>query len=295
MTHATSRHERIETRHDGHSPDALRWATDAHYEDAVRYDRTYRLRRHDVAFYREMAEEHGSPVLELGVGTGRVAIDLARHGHEVVGVDRMAPMLARLRARLARERAEVRARVTVVRGDIRTFSVPATSSRKRRETRRFPLVIAPFNVFMHLYERRDVERALARVRAHLAPRGAFVLDVRMPDVRSFLREPTRAYRCPRIVDREGTLYDTAEIFQYDAASQVQMITSTYREVAEPHRTFVRPLAHRQFFPRELEALFHYNGFTIEHTWGDFERGPVHLDCESQVLLARARRPRERSR
>ena len=59
---------------EGHSPDALRWATDAHYEDAERYDRTYRLRRHDVAFYREMAAEHGGPVLELGVGTGRVAI-----------------------------------------------------------------------------------------------------------------------------------------------------------------------------------------------------------------------------
>ena len=75
----------------GHSRDALRWATDAHYEDAERYDRTYRLRRHDVAFYREMAGEHGSPVLELGVGTGRVALAIAREEHAPLTTEQPRP------------------------------------------------------------------------------------------------------------------------------------------------------------------------------------------------------------
>lgn len=269
---------------EGHSPDALRWATDAHYEDAERYDRTYQRRRHDVAFYREMAAEHGGPVLELGVGTGRVALAIARDGHEVVGVERMPTMLERLRARLRKEPAAVRDRITLVRGDIRKFAIPARSG-----PRRFPLVIAPFNVLMHLYSRDDLEKMLACVRAHLRPRGVFVLDVRMPDIRSFTRDPMRPYRCPRLRDRDGTLYDTAELFQYDAGTQVQMITSTYREVAEPHRTFVRPLAHRQFFPQELELLLHYNGLEIRERWGDFERGAMDVDCESQVLVTGLRR------
>ena len=262
----------------GHSRDALRWATDAHYEDAERYDRTYRMRRHDVAFYREMAGEHGSPVLELGVGTGRIALALARDGHELVGIERMQPMLAKLRTRLAKEPADVRERVELVRGDIRSF----------RLSRRFPLVIAPFNVLMHLYARDELERMLASVRAHLAPRGVFVLDVRMPDLRSFTRDPERAFKCPTLRDpHDGSLWDTAEIFQYDAQTQVQMITSTFREVAPPHRAYVKPLAHRQFFPQELELLLHYNGFAIRDRWGDFERGPQHVDCESQILVARA--------
>lgn len=261
---------------DGHSREALRWATDAHYEDGERYDRTYRLRRHDVAFYREMAGEHGSPVLELGVGTGRVALALARDGHRVVGLERMPPMLAKLRARLAREAADVRARIELVRGDIRRF----------RLGRRFPLVIAPFNVLMHLYARAELERMLACVREHLAPRGVFVLDVRMPDLRSFTRDPERAFKCPTLRDPiDGSLWATAELFQYDATTQVQMITSTFREVAPPHRAYVKPLAHRQFFPQELELLLHYNGFTIRDRWGDFERGPQHVDCESQILVA----------
>ena len=286
-------------RQEGHSPDALRWATDAHYEDAERYDRTYRLRRHDVAFYREMAAEHGGPVLELGVGTGRVALALARDGHEVVGLERMAPMLAKLRARLTKEPDAVRARVRLVRGDLRGFRIPpaatrgAASARTQRatpSTQRFPLVIAPFNVLMHLYRREELERMLASVRAHLAPRGVFVLDVRMPDVRSFTRDPERAFKCPPLKDpHDGSVWDTAELFQYDALTQVQMITSTYREVAEPHRVYVKPLAHRQFFPQELELLLHYNGFAIRDRWGDFERGPVHVDCETQIIVARVRR------
>jgi SAM-dependent methyltransferase len=274
----------MSTRH-GHSPDALRWATDAHYEDAERYDRTYRLRRHDVAFYREMAAEHGGPVLELGIGTGRVALAIARDGHEVVGIERMAPMLARLRARLATEPLAVRERIELVRGDIRRF---------RLEPRRFPLVIAPFNVMMHLYRRQELESMLASVRAHLAPRGVFVLDVRMPDLRSFTRDPGRAFKCPPLKDpSDGSAWDTAEQFQYDALTQVQMITSTFREASPPAglppRAYVKPLAHRQFFPQELELLLHYNGFSIRDRWGDFERGPIHVDCETQILVATARK------
>lgn len=268
-------------RREGHSPDALRWATEAHYVDAARYDRTYRLRRHDVAFYREMAAEHGAPVLELGVGTGRIALALAREGRAVVGLERMDTMLERLSERLSRERAAVRANVELVRADARRFALG----------RRFPLVIAPFNVLMHLYTREDLERTLACVRAHLAPRGVFVFDVRMPDIRSFVRDPTHAYRCPTLKDADGRTWQTAELFQYDALTQVQMITSTYRSHDDPPRVFVRPLAHRQFFPQELELLLHYNGFSILERWGDFERGPVDVDCETQIVVARTRRRR----
>lgn len=266
-------------RREGHSPDALRWATDAHYVDAVRYDRTYRLRRHDVAFYCEMAAEHGAPVLELGVGTGRVALALARKGYSVVGLERMDTMLERFRDRLDRERASVRDKVELVRADMRRYALG----------RRFPLIIAPFNVLMHLYTREDLKRALACVRSHLTPRGVLVLDVRMPDIRSFVRDPSHAYRCPPLKDADGRVWETAELFQYDALTQVQMITSTYRSRDDPPRVYVRPLAHRQFFPQELALLLHYNGFTILDRWGDFDRGPIDVESETQIVVARARR------
>ena len=66
----------------------------AHYEDAVYYDLAYRRRRADVRLYRELAQEHPGPVLELGVGTGRVALALAKDGVELVGVEPVQAMLA---------------------------------------------------------------------------------------------------------------------------------------------------------------------------------------------------------
>src|SRR5262245_14653790 len=112
-----------------------------HYVDAALYDYEYRRRRADVTFYRQIARERlGSQgqgyLLELGAGTGRVTLPLARDGHHVVALDQSSTMLARLRARLASERPAVRPRVSVVEGDLRSFRV----------RRRFPLVIAAFNV-----------------------------------------------------------------------------------------------------------------------------------------------------
>src|SRR6185503_495314 len=58
-----------------------------HYADAALYDYEYRRRRADVTFYRELAKQRGGPILDLGAGSGRVTIALARDGHEVVAVD----------------------------------------------------------------------------------------------------------------------------------------------------------------------------------------------------------------
>jgi hypothetical protein len=158
-----------------------------------------------------------------------------------------------------------------------------------RLRRRFPLVIAPFNVLMHLYTRRDLERGLASCRIHLAPRGRLAFDVLMPDLRALIRDPDRYYRGRPIRDPSSRRrYAYSEAFEYDVVQQTQMVTSAFRSLDDPRDTFVRPLAHRQFFPAELEALLHYNGFAIEARYGDFARGPLDAWSESQVIVARAR-------
>lgn len=260
---------------------ALEAGTEGHYVDGALYDHAYRTRRADQRFYVALAQDkEAHSILELGVGTGRVAIALAKDGREVVGVDRMPPMLDRLRDRLARESRAVRARVTLKLGDLRSVRVK----------RRFPLVIAPFNVFMHLYERVDVERALATCRVHLAPRGLLAFDVLLPNTRGLVRDPDRFYKGSTVMDPTSRRrYAYSEAFEYDALAQTQMVTSAFKDVADPRLTFVRPLAHRQFFPAELEALLHYNGWKIEARYGDFVRTPLDAWSESQVILARPRR------
>jgi SAM-dependent methyltransferase len=260
----------------------LRAGTDAHYRDARYYDHFYRRRKEDVRFYVDLAERVGGPVLELGVGTGRVALAIARAGIPVVGVDRMAPMLARAAERLDREPKAVRARVELRKGDLLRL----------RLARRFPLVISPFNVFMHLYTRRDVEQALATVRHHLRPRGRFAFDVLMPEASDLARNPAKVYRGGQVTDpTTKRRYHYGENFQYDPVRQVQLITMAFQAKDDPTDLTVTPLAHRQFFPEELEALLHYNGLAIESRFGDFERGRLTGASESQIIIARKGRGR----
>jgi len=251
----------------------------AHYEDAAAYDATYRRRREDVRFYVDEARARRGPVLELGAGTGRVALEIARAGVDVTAVDPERAMLARATDKAAKLPKAARERVTLRRGDVRTLRLKQT----------FPLVIAPFNVLMHLYTRRDLERGLATVRRHLAPRGRFVFDVSMPDLRAMVRSPGRLYRGPRVVQPgTGKRYDYFESFEYDALREVQLVSMVFQSVEELSDLRVLPLSQRQFFPEELMMLLHYNGFRVEARFGDFARGPLTAESESQIVVARAR-------
>jgi len=159
----------------------------AHYDDPAYYTATYARRIDDVAYYVSLARRAGGPVLEYGIGNGRIALPVARHGVVVVGVDHSAAMLADLRARLKAEAPDVRGRVRAVRGDMRRVILG----------RRFPLVIATFNTALHLYSRADVEAFLARVRSHLTQGGKFVVDLSVPIASDLARDPSRAYSAPR--------------------------------------------------------------------------------------------------
>lgn len=251
--------------------------SDAHYEDARYYDQAYRLRRQDVRFYVDLARRYGGPVLELGAGTGRVALAMAQAGIDVVAVDSMEPMLRRAAERLQRLPKKTRARVQLHQEDLMSL---------RLETR-FPLVIAPFNVWMHLYTRAQIERGFETVRLHLSEDGHFAFDVLLPAPASLARDPSRGYKGGLIRHpRDGERYVYREYFDYDHRTQVQTVRMEFEHPTDRRRSFSTPLTQRQFFPQELQALLHYNGFVIEALWGDFEGEPLSGYAESQVLLTR---------
>ncbi|HXU69600.1 MAG TPA: class I SAM-dependent methyltransferase [Polyangia bacterium] len=258
---------------------ALAAGTSEHYEDASLYDHEYKRRRDDVRWYQALAKKElkrGSDILELGCGSGRTLIPLARDGWRVTGVDNSATMLDRCRERLARFRD---VRVELVRADFRSLAL----------RRRFPLVICPFNAFMHLYSRQDVERFLEVVRAHLQPGGLFAFDVMNPDLAWLSRDPNRRWARTRFRHpRTGKLTYYSTSLSYDAALQIAFMR-IYYEPAGGGRTRTIRLTHRQFFPLELEALLHYNGFSVEAHEGGFDGAPLVPESEEQVLRCRSRR------
>lgn len=257
----------------------LEAGTEAHYEDPAYYTQTYAARVDDVRYYVDLAVARGGPVLEYGCGNGRITLAMARAGVAVTGMDLSGPMLEDLRARVRAEPPEVARRITVRRGDMRRV----------RLGRRFPLVICPFNAFLHLYTREDVEAFLARAREHLTPRGELVFDVSMPEPAELARDPAKAYATPRFrYPGDPGIVRYTERFDYDKLRQVLFVAMEFSPVngREPWMT---PLAHRQFYPQELEALLHYNGFRIAALRGDFTEEAATRDSSTLVLHCRPER------
>ena len=102
----------------------------------------------------------GAPILELGCGTGRVAIPVAKAGATVIGIDRSESMLTRGRARV--RRARMGARVKLIRGDIRYLPFPDKS---------FPLVMAPYGILQSLLDEKVLTATLKEVRRVLTREG----------------------------------------------------------------------------------------------------------------------------
>ncbi len=250
-----------------------------HYADAALYDYEYRRRRADVTFYRELATRrlHGpGRILELGAGSGRVTIPLARDGHEVVAIDQSKAMLARLRSRTESLPGVARSRIRVIDGDLCTFSAPG----------KFPLVIAAFNVLEHLYTRGELAACLARVVAHLAPGGAFAFDVQMPDLAWLVRDPDKRWAKTRFTDPttgRAMFYSTNHDF--DPVNQIVTIRLYYDPVDGKSGSRIVKLTQRKYFPAELEALLAHAGFRVVGRFGDFFWAPLDGSAESQVLVA----------
>ena len=157
--------------------------------------------------------------------------------------------------------------------------------------RRFPLVIAPFNTVLHLYERPDVEAFLARVREHLAPGGRLVFDFSLPVPADLALDPNRSFSAPSFRHpTSGERVRYRERFEYHPLRQLLVIWMDMTPLRGGEGVSV-PLSHRQFFPREMEALLHYNGFSEIRFSADFSEREPGPETDSLVVSATVARPR----
>ncbi|HTM45030.1 MAG TPA: class I SAM-dependent methyltransferase [Polyangiaceae bacterium] len=251
------------------------------YEDAAYYSKAYRNRRRDVEYYVALALRCKGPVLEYGVGNGRVALAAAQAGATVVGVDHSASMLDDFKTKLQQQPREVQRRVRLKKGDMR----------RTRLKQRFNLVIAPFNVVLHLYSQMDVEEFFARVREHLTPHGRLVFDFSLPRVAELTVDPKKTYGSPRFRHpTHGGIVKYKERFEYDSLRQILLCRMEFTPV-DGSPAWEVPLTHRQFFPEEMRALLRHNGFTWQQWTADFSDHAPDADTDSIVISCATKPPR----
>lgn len=256
-------------------PAALRDAASrlpALYGDPAHYDVLAQMTApNDVPFYRELVHEHGSPVLELGCGTGRVALELAREGADVVGVELSPAMLSLAQAKAAHEELGV----TLALGDLRSFELD----------QRFALVLLTYNTFNHLLDLDSITRCFETVKRHMDEGSRFVIDTFQPSLAFLGNEPERRrpilrYRDPYTSD-EVLLHEENH---YDPATQQNRVVWTYEVAGEVVRT--EELTMRLVFPNELEALLRLSGFVLEARYGDYDRRPFGSTTPKQLTVCK---------
>ena len=197
----------------------------------------------DVAFYLEEARKSGGPVVELGVGTGRIAVPIAADGIRVIGIDSSRAMLEVCARRAALAGVELDLRV----GDLRQPPV----------VERVPLVICPFRSLLHMHTDEDRLNVLGAAHELLVPGGRFVFDVIAPDAADI------AQTHDRWLEREPGIFEHA-VWDESARTLTLTVRSDERETT---------MALAWLSPGEWRGLLERAGFEIEACYGWFDRSP----------------------
>lgn len=248
------------------------------------YDRLYATKGlDDLPFYLELAAQTGGPVLELGAGTGRVTLPLARAGHAVTALDLNPVMLDLLRSKLAGEPAEAAQRVALVQGDMAGFELG----------QRFNLILTPFRSFQHLTAAAQQLACLQAVTRHLAPGGLFVLDSFFPSF-EYMVDKSRLHGA-FMPDLEHTDEATGERlrrshnYQADYVRQVNTVIFRY-ETFNSGGTLLRTeedVIHLRWMTRwEAEHLLARSGLEVLAAYGGYDKRSLESQPAEMVFVCR---------
>ena len=245
------------------------------------YDTVYSYVIDDIPFYVQEACEAAGPVLELGCGTGRVALPIAQAGGDIVGLDFSGGMLRVARHKLRRLES-LPGSIALVRGDMRDFSLD----------QEFSLVIIPFRGFLSLLTVEDQIRVLDRVKAHLAPGGRLIFNVFVPDLNMLVQEGDIPVHFRDVTDPEtGSQYVVWHQSQCDNYNQIIGVRATIEEMDDDgavarklYRDFQLRYAHRW----EIHHLLLNSGYRVLDLFGDFNRSTFDEASGEMIWVAELR-------
>ncbi len=200
----------------------------------------------------------GGPVLELAIGTGRIALPLAARGLQVHGIELSTAMAERLRAKPGGDRIDV----TI--GDMATTRVPGA----------FTLVYLVFNTINNLTTQDAQVACFANAAAHLAPGGRFVIEVGVPDLR---RLPPGQNAVPFDVSAGHLGFDV-----YD--DLVSQSFSSHHVTFREGRAEYDVVPFRYVWPAELDLMARLAGLRLEERWAGWNRDPFTGDSRSHVSV-----------
>ena len=254
------------------------WDDYAEYYD---WENAQTVGRRDIAFWSAFAQggpagQDRAPILELGCGTGRVAIPVAKTGATVIGIDRSESMLRRGRARVGR--ARLARRVKLIRGDIRHLPFPDKT---------FPLVMAPYGILQSLLDERVLAATLKEVHRVLTRKGTFGLELvaDLPAWEEYSKHTSlRGKRGPN-----GKPIALIESVTQDRKNHITRFEQEFvegRGKSATRRKFT--IAFRTVSVPQMVQRLEKAGLEVSALLGDYQGGPWDLRAEVWIILARVK-------
>lgn len=200
-----------------------------------------------VDFLAELAGP--GPVLELGIGTGRLALPLAERGVEVHGIDASEAMVAKLREKPGGDR------IRVTMGDFADLEVEG----------RFPLIAVAFSTFFSLLSQEEQVRCFRNVALHLSDDGLLVIEAFIPDVSRFDRQ--QRVSASRVSSGDEIMLEVSQ------HHPVEQRVDSHHVVVSEAGIKMYPVKVRYAYPAELDLMAQLAGLRLRERWGNWRREP----------------------
>lgn len=255
----------------------------AYQEYSKIYDQFHEMRLgEDIRFWQEEAHIAGSPILELGCGSGRLALPIAHQGISIHGIDNSPEMLGLLEQKVAKELPKTKTFITWEFGDMQSFDTQPS---------RYMMVFIAFSALQYLHDRDDQMVIFTKAHSTLKENGIFIVDIFNPNP-EFIREwgkPLFLEEVKGSPSNDGYIQWFCVPESYDANSKVLTMPNLFRihrdNVSEPE-VIIIPAQYYCFTSEELETLFKDTGFEDIQTFGDYDKSPLTQNSRKIIMSGR---------
>ncbi|MDG0865688.1 methyltransferase domain-containing protein [Candidatus Lucifugimonas marina] len=232
----------------------------------------------DLDFYHGLCRASGGPILEIGVGTGRIALPLAKDGMEIVGIDLYEPMLKVAQQR-ALDVAPLDGSLKLIQADMRDFDLK----------RKFPVVTIPARTLLLATTEEDQIDTLCRAVQHLEEDGTMAFNLFYPDPEMLADDPDEEFLLEVVEKPDGGRYVLTAKNHFDLDSQLNHGTQIAEEL-DPKGEVLRrqelEVVVRYLYPEQVISMCQRVGLDVIEMWGDYEGSDLDEESDEIVVLAR---------
>ena len=237
------------------------------------YDQVYSDVFEDIHFYKNLAYRTNDKILEIGCGTGRITIPIAKDGHKVVGIDISESMLAILKNKIKNSILDI----SCHKMDMKNINIKGN----------FSLVIIPFNGFQSMLDISDQYECLSSIRAHMHSDSNLVLDMFPPSLNMFDQNPQTWYQVKEIISADSSeSIMVKHSSKYLLESQLIHTKLMIEEIinCEIVKTVYKDFSLRYTNRYESEYLFKHTGFKIENLYGNFNLDKFDENSDKMIWI-----------